>query len=86
MLMIKKFNVNIFFIFIAKETKAQLEKDFKVTAEFVQADFVADNKASVDRLFSTFDEIGGDFQVRALQYNYIFIFYFMIIYSTGICS
>ena len=69
MLMIKKFNVNIFFIFIAKETKAQLEKDFKVTAEFVQADFVADNKASVDRLFSTFDEIGGDFQVRALQFN-----------------
>ena len=67
MVMIEKFYVMKFIMYLlfpfSKETKAQLEKDFKVTAEFVQADFVADNKASVDRLFSKFDEIGGDFQV-----------------------
>ena len=69
MIMIKKFNElnKLFIFFFSKETKAQLENDFKVTAEFVQADFVADNKASVDRLFSKFDEIGGDFQVRVLK-------------------
>ena len=40
-----------------------------MTAEFVQADFVTDNKASVDRLFSKFDEIGGDFQVGAVNFS-----------------
>ena len=76
--MIKKFNViNVFIICFSKETKAQLEKDFKVTAEFVQADFDADNKASVDRLFSKFDEIGGEFQVQAL--NFIIIIYLFFI-------
>ena len=64
----------------SKETKAQLENDFKVTAEFVQADFVADNKGSVERLFSKFDEIGGEFQVFALNFRIkIYLFFYQIL-------